>query len=191
MVVALSGLVATGKSSVARAIARQIAAPAISSDATSEFMIRSGAESKDESVHELDWERSFRAGFREEVYDEVFRRAEVVLASGRPVVIDGCFGTRALRSRARELAKRFGTPFFFVECTAAEPVLRQRLCERSRSAGLDPNAWQKIFDDFSALWEPVEELASSEHVILDTGQSLDINVRILEDILPVWPEALQ
>ncbi|MFT4572774.1 MAG: aminoglycoside phosphotransferase family enzyme, partial [Myxococcota bacterium] len=107
MVVALSGLVATGKSSVARAVAHQIAAPLVSSDATRDFMLRDGGDPAANACHEMDWEKSFHPGFRDEVYNEVFRRAEMVLASGRPIVIDGCFGTRSLRTRARQLAQRF------------------------------------------------------------------------------------
>ena len=72
--------------------------------ATRDFVIGVDAAAPEQSLHEIDWERSLRPGFREQVYDEVFRRAEVVLASGRPVVLDGCFGTRTLRARARELA---------------------------------------------------------------------------------------
>jgi aminoglycoside phosphotransferase family enzyme/predicted kinase len=188
MLVALSGLVATGKSSVGAAIARQIAAPIVSADATRDFMLyESGGE---DALHEADWVRHFRPGFREDVYDEVFLRAECVLTSGRPVVIDGCFGTRTQRARARALAQHFDVPFFFVECTAEPEVLAARLREREREAGLPIDAWQRIAEDFRGRWEPVDELSEGEHVVVDTGRPLAETVRLLEAHLPVWPEEL-
>ncbi|MCP4036064.1 MAG: AAA family ATPase [bacterium] len=191
MVVALSGLVATGKSSVAAAIAHQIAAAIVSSDETRDFMLFGRIEETNVSVHEMDWERGFHPGFREEVYNEVFRRAEVVLASGRPVVVDGCFGLKELRARARDLANRYDAPFFFVECTAIEQVVRERLAARSLRDGVPIETWMEISEDFRALWQPVDELPEAEHVVLKTDQPIEVSVETLEARLPVWPESFQ
>ena len=59
--------------------------------------------------------------------DEVLRRAGVVLASGRPAIIDASFRTAAGRSAARDLASRHNVPFRFVECQAPLEVARDRM----------------------------------------------------------------
>lgn len=191
VLIAMTGQVASGKSSVARAIAHQIAAPIVHSDAVRDFLVFARSGQLKPSLHESDWAHSFRPSLRAEVYDEVFRRAEKVLASGRPVVVDGCFGTREQRARVRELARRFSLPFFFVECDAAEEIIHQRLRERAVSANVPVQAWRDIAADFRAKWEPVDELREREHIVLDTGKELAENVEQLEALLPAWPIALQ
>src|SRR5690606_27282465 len=66
------------------------------------------------------------------VYTEVLRRAAVVLASGRPVVLDGSFGMPEQRRQARSLAERFGVRFHFVQCTASREETMERLARREQ-----------------------------------------------------------
>ena len=47
-----------------------------------------------------------------------------------------------------------------------------------------------IFDDFLRKWEPVTELSSEEHVIVDTGRSIERSLARLRERLPTWPEGL-
>ena len=82
-VVVMAGQVASGKSTVARHVARRIGAPVVSTDATRDFLL--GARVSGD-LHEIRWEGSYESGFGERVYAETLRRAGEVLASGRPVV---------------------------------------------------------------------------------------------------------
>jgi hypothetical protein len=54
---------------------------------------------------------------------EVLRRASVVLASGRPVIIDGVFDT----ARARALAERHRVPFRCIEASSADATTLARV----------------------------------------------------------------
>jgi len=187
VVVAMSGLVASGKSTVAKAVARDIASPIVLSDHTRDALVSGHAHGKGERAI---WERAFAPGFHEEVYTEVLRRAEQVLRSSRPVVIDGCFGTRAWRARARELARKAGVPFLFVECRCSRELAWARLRERAREAAVPDRAWIDLYEQFEKEWEPVSELPAEEHIILDTSLALESNVARLRKHLAHWPEGL-
>lgn len=186
-VVAVGGLVASGKSTVAQHLGREIGAPVISSDRTRDFLL--GAR-LNEDLHEVHWENHYETGFGDRVYDEVMRRAGAVLRSGRPVVLDGCFRLAAQRSHARELARQFGHPFLFVEARVPEDVCRQRLQERSLRDGVPDATWLEIADELRAQWEPMDELPAEERETLDTSLPLVKNAERLRARLPTWPAGL-
>ena len=185
-VVAMGGQVASGKSTVAAHIARRIGAPVVGSDATRDHLLGARV---DATLHEIRWEESYEQGFSERVYGEVLRRASEVLASGRPVVIDGCFRSRKQRDQARALAERFGRPFLFVEARVDPAVQTARLAERARRDSVPIEDWQQIADALRAQWEPAAELPPDEHLALDTAMPLDENADSIEARLPTWPTA--
>lgn len=187
-VVAMGGQVASGKSTLASEIARRIGAPVVSADATRDFLL--GARPVD-APHEIRWEESFSADFPDRCYAEVLRRAGEVLESGRPVVIDGCFRSRAQRVKARLLAERYGRPFLFAEAWVSTGLQRERLSERALRDDVPLAAWQGIADALRASWEPADELDDEEHLRLDTALPLEASLEQLESRLPTWPETLR
>ena len=136
------------------------------------------------------WEKSYESGFADRVYAEVHRRASEVLATGRPVVVDGCFRSREQRAHTRALAERFGLPFLFVEARVGRDVQRERLAERAERDGVPLDDWQEIADRMRAQWEPVDELAPDEHLALDTSHPIEANADTIEARLPTWPDGL-
>ncbi len=184
IVVVMSGLVASGKSTVARAIAFDVSAPIILSDHVRHKLLGT---SPDEELNVESWERAFAPSFPEEVYTEVFRHAGNVLDSGRPVVVDGCFGNRRHRAKIQDIARRHGVPFLFVECQCTSEVAHERLSGRAATAAVSEEEWMAIYDGFRERWEPVEELPSEEHIIIDTGRPLEENVTLLRQRFPTWP----
>jgi aminoglycoside phosphotransferase family enzyme/predicted kinase len=187
VVVALGGLVASGKSTLAARIAADIGAPVVSSDRTRDFMLgaRAGGD-----PHEVHWERAYEEGFTQRGYDEVMRRAGAVLASGRPVVIDGCFRSVAQRATAREAAERFGHPILFVEARVPKALHRERLRERALRDGVPEQTWIDIAEELRAQWEPADELAPDEHLVVDTSAPLEESTLAIRRRLPTWPEGL-
>ncbi len=155
----VAGLVASGKSTVARRAAEALGAELLSADETRRDLFDHGARD------------AFVPGFSRTVYAEVFERARALLAEGRPVVLDGTFRTRALRAEARTLAAEAGVPFLLLECRAGEERCRERLRRREQEGG-EPG-WLELFDAFLGLWEPVTELPAAEHAVLDTSGPLD------------------
>ena len=62
--------------------------------------------------------------------------AATLLRGGLDVVVDAAFLRRTERDRFRALAADCGAGFVLLECTAPEPVLRERLARRQQ-AGQD------------------------------------------------------
>lgn len=182
-VVAVGGIIASGKSTVAEAIGAEMSAPVIDADRTRKAMVGVAAT---RPLHEGAWRGAYDPAFTGDVYKEVLRRAGVVLASGRPVVIDASFRSTTMRTLARDLAAAHGAPFRFVECRAAPALCRARLADRARRGSVSDGRLE-IFDAFAASYQPVNEIPDSEHTSLDTSRALDESVATLRAWLDTWP----
>ena len=182
-VVAVGGIIASGKSTVASAVGAAMSAPVIDADRTRKSMLGVDAT---RAIHDASWTGAYDPSFTDRVYEEVLRRAAVVLASGRPVVLDASFRSLSMREGARELARRFGVPFRFIECRADAAQCRARLLERE-GKDIVSDGRLSIFDDFCARFEPMTELDRREHVVVDTLRPFEENLSVLRESLDTWP----
>lgn len=183
-VVAVGGMIAAGKSTVAAGLAAKLAAPVVDADRTRKWLL---GVSPTRPVHEPAWHGAYAPESTDKVYAEVLRRADVVLSSGRTVILDASFRSSRMRSAARSLAERHGVPFHFVECRTEPEVCRRRLHRREQERGVSDGRLE-IFDDFMARWQPVDELPTDEHTLLDTSQPLAANLEVLRGRLGGWPD---
>ena len=159
LVLAVGGLVASGKSTVAKYVARRIGAPRVVADRVRRALLAGAGE---DAAHELAWS----AELADRVYAGLLARADEVLASGRSAVLDACFPTVLRRSATAELAARHGAGFVFACCDAPEEDIVARLRRRDLRDGASPGAWRKIASEIEAQWEPARP---REHVRLDTS----------------------
>ncbi len=173
--VAVGGMIASGKSSVAEALGSVMGALVIGSDETRKRL--HGVEPAT-PLHDAAWQATYSPEATERVYSELIRRARVVLESGRSVIIDATFRSRADRAAVRRLATATRASFTFVECRASDPVARARLDSRARGPSVSDGRLE-IYDDFVARYEPVTELASTEHVAVDTSGPLEQSIERL------------
>lgn len=185
VVVALGGLVASGKSTVARAIADRIASPRIVGDHVRAFRMGATPSHEPTAAQRLE---GLGPGFDERVARALFAAAECVLDSGRAVVLDAGFPSPRGRAAARELARRHGLAFRFVECRVDEATARRRLA--ARDASPDEHAgWRAIYDAYLARWEPPgNDVAPEEHIVVDTTRPLAESLATIEARLPLWPQ---
>jgi hypothetical protein len=151
--VAVAGILASGKTTLAAELARRLGARHVSADALRR------------ELEEAGHPEARVPGFSATVYTELLRRAAASLDAGLPVVADGCFRTRSLRARARALAAARDVPFLLVECRVPEALTRARLVERERVTGAA--GWLAMLDAFLREWEPVDELGPEVHVAVD------------------------
>jgi aminoglycoside phosphotransferase family enzyme/predicted kinase len=161
-VLAVGGVIGTGKTVLAEALARTLALPVVASDRTRKGL--AGVAPTDRapaSAYEPEASRR--------TFDEVFRRAGIVLASGRGVILDATFRARDLRQRARELAASHGCRFLFLETTCDDATLRERLRRRASGPSVS-DATEALLDRMRREFEPVTELAPAEHLVLPTTQ---------------------
>jgi aminoglycoside phosphotransferase family enzyme/predicted kinase len=176
--IAVGGMIASGKSSLAEALGERLAAPVIGSDETRKRL--RGIEAT-APLHDGAWQDAYAPEVTARVYAELSRRARVVLESGRSVVLDATFRSRAERAAARRLAASVGASFRFVECRASEPVARARLADRARGPSVSDGRLE-IYDEFARHYEPVTEFGAEEHVIVDTSGPLEASLAQLEEL---------
>lgn len=185
--IAVGGTIATGKSTVAEWISGATGGPAIDADRTRKRLL--GVE----PTTPLD-ERPFAGAYdpaaTDRVYAELLRRADTVLDSGRPAVLDASFRARRHREAARRLARERGVAFTFVECRAPAQVCRDRLVDRRRRRGVSDGRLE-IFEDFTASWEEADDLAGDERLVLDTTRDPGELRAELRRRLATWPAALR
>jgi len=168
-VVAVGGVIASGKSTIAELVAGALCAPVIDSDRTRKAML--GAQAQ-QPMRDAAWHGAYEPERTTRAYTEVLRRAAVVVASGRPVVLDASFRSAESRASARELARAHGAPFRFLECRAQSDVCRARLATRALSPSVSDGRLD-LFDAFAAAFEPVTELPTHEHVVIATDRPLE------------------
>jgi len=178
--IAVGGLVASGKSSVSRALCEALGAVRIETDQLQHERVdevRDTDPADDGPVHEADWGRVFGKRAEDALYRELLRRAEAELSADRAVVLDGCFSRTHERLEARAVALAHDRDFLFVECRVPLAVSRRRL--RARDAESGTSGWQSLFDGLRERWEPVSELASREHaVVYSDGPIEDVLVPV-------------
>jgi aminoglycoside phosphotransferase family enzyme/predicted kinase len=145
-VVVVSGMIGSGKSTLAAALGRALAAPVVDSDRTRKALAGLGPT-----------ERGGAALYTEEgrarAYDELLRRADGVLGSGRAVVLDATFSEASRRRQACRLARARGADLVVVELGCAAPTLRARL-ERRRGGASVSDATDAELDALARRYEP-------------------------------------
>jgi uncharacterized protein len=173
---AVGGMIASGKSSLAEALGERLGAPVIGSDETRKRLC--GVEATT-PLRDGAWRDAYGPEVTERVYAELVRRARVVLESGRSVILDATFRSRGDREAARHLAASASASFRFVECRVPEAVARARLLTRARGPSVSDGR-PEIYAEFAARYEPVTELEPAEYVRIDTSGRLEASIAQLE-----------
>jgi predicted kinase len=182
-VVAVGGLIASGKSTIAEALGREMPAPVVDADRTRKHLAGVAPE---QPLPEAPFAGFYSPEFTRKVYAELCRRGSAVLASGRPVILDASFRARAHRSEAMRLARKTGVPFLFIECRASEALCRERLREREKTRAVSDGRIE-VFGDFARSWETVDELDAPEHLVLDTSEPVAASLAKLAVAVPLAP----
>jgi predicted kinase len=105
------------------------------------------------------------------VYEELLRRAQVVLESKRSVVVEASFRGRAQREALAELARQQGVGFRLIECIVPPELSRERLRQRAQGPSVSDGR-AEVFEAFLASYQPVTELAPELHLQLATDRPL-------------------
>ncbi len=169
----IGGMIASGKSTLADALTARFGLPVVCADAVRKRL--AGLRHEQRGGPEL-----YTPAFGTRVQDEILARAEVVLDSGRPVLLDTSFASGALRARVRTQAARRGAAFLLLECRVPDEVMRARLA--ARTGGVS-DARLELADSFRANWEPITELSPVEHLVLDGTRPLEELLGIVSDRL--------
>ena len=161
----------TGKTTLSRALAEQLGAQVISTDGVRRELERAGVLSGMPGV--LDAGLYTPENVRS-VYDEVLRRARVLLSSGTSVVLDGTWRDARQREHARELADQTSSPMVELTCSVALEKAAARIQTRRMTTS---DATPRIA---AALAEHTD--ASTDGHLIDTSRPLADSVEESEQI---------
>lgn len=186
VVVAVGGVTATGKSTVAAGLAYELGAPVVDSDHTRKQLLDVPAT---RTLHAAPWCGAYDPAVSDHVYEEMMRRARAVLHSGRAVVLDASFRTAMYRRMARALAREFDIPFRFVECTTTRALCAARLRARETGPSVSDGRLH-LLDEFIAHFEAVNELSDEEQIVIDTAEPLSANLDDIHRAVVTWPAGL-
>jgi aminoglycoside phosphotransferase family enzyme/predicted kinase len=125
--IVMTGLSGTGKSTVARRLARALGARRFASD-----VVRKALAGFDGSAPAAWGKGIYRPELTRATYDQLFALAEDRLAMGEPVVLDATFLDPDQRAAAAAAASRHNVPLVLVETTCDEATVATRLAARTK-----------------------------------------------------------
>jgi len=159
IVVAMTGLPATGKSTIAVAVAKRLEIPVLSADPLEAALHRVGV------TRELGSDRA--------VYEVLQTLVETQLALEQSAIVDAVNQFEHLRRMWREVAERCGGVAVTIECVCSSDAIHERrLAERNRSIRgfLYEPSWPDVLERIGRY-----ESALEPDLVLDCTKGLDEN----------------
>jgi predicted kinase len=175
------GMIATGKSTLAQAWARHKQLRYYNSDLVrKELAGISPTESRRQAIDAGIYSRDFS----QKTYQAILEKAEAVLQQGESLTLDASYQYIRDRLALRALAKKLNCRVYFILCQCGELEMKRRMDERAQDpAAVSDGRWE-IYLQQKKRFEPPDELAASELVIIDTQAPL-------EDLLQELDKKLQ
>jgi aminoglycoside phosphotransferase family enzyme/predicted kinase len=167
LLIITTGLIGSGKSSVAADVAAALDMPVFSSDRLRKE--RAGLR-PETSQHVPYGTGIYGAEASRSIYEALADLAQQALTHGQSIILDASFSQQTDRQRMATLAHQAGADFVVVECMAPEAVLRERLEQRARDAATISDGRLDILAQFQRHYESVQASESAHHVRLDTAQ---------------------
>jgi uncharacterized protein len=166
------GMIASGKSTLAEALAERLGVSALSADRLRKALLSQPALAP---LPDAPFAGGYAPELSEHVYTLLRERARALLGSGRSVIVDAGFRKRRERDRLRELAAEMGVEVLFLECRCGRACALARLAQRAQGPHVSDGR-AEIYDALAADNEPPEELQAAQHMVLDSEQPLALTL---------------
>jgi aminoglycoside phosphotransferase family enzyme/predicted kinase len=158
LALAVIGRIASGKSTLARALGHELGWEVYSSDYVRKTVAGFPLYERSSSAAR---KRLYSAAMTAKTYERLLASVEAELEKGHSVIVDATFARREHRAM---LAKRFGERGFawrILEAQASDAGVRQRLRAREGKAGEVSDARLEDFAALTRLYEPPDELPAT------------------------------
>ena len=177
--VVFCGVSGSGKSTIAREVAKEIGGVHLASDVVRKEL--HGVDAADHSSAPELYSREATA----DTYQTLRQRAADWLDRGATVLLDATFRRADDRAAVRELARDRNVPFLLVHCQCSPESAEQRIQHRRRT-GRDPSdADLAVLQQQLREFEPPDEVPPHERLDLSTEQSVAESCRHIVSRLPV------
>jgi len=179
--IVMAGLTGTGKSVIARELARRLGAVHLQTDVIRKEL---AGITPDEHRFESVGNGIYSAEMSHLTYEETRRRARQLLLEGKSVILDATHTKAKEREAATRIAKETGACFCIVNCHCPEETVKERLKARLSQPGEVSDGRWEIYLHQRNQMEPFYD--SEEFVIqVDTTDPLE-NVMEAVFTSPVW-----
>ncbi len=182
LIVVIFGLMATGKTTLARALGQALAWPVIESDRVRKTMVGMAPTERAPEAFE---EGLYTRDFSDRTYTEMRRLAAEHLAAGASVILDGSYKRARERELVRQMAKENGAEVLFVYCECPRVEARRR-------AGIRLNDPEAISDGrvelFQVQAKDFDPLGPEDKPLLrlDTNRELPVVLKELQNFVQNW-----
>lgn len=163
LVLAVAGVAASGKSTLARAVSDVSGIEMLDSDRVRKELAGLSPEQRAPA-------RLYDAEHDRATYRELMHRAGLLAREHGAVVVEATFRDPLQRHHLAQVAQAEGARCVFVECRAPAPVLRERAVRRARAAHDPSDATAAVALRQLSEWVPFEEPLA--HVPVDTTRPL-------------------
>jgi len=174
----VSGLTGSGKSTLARELSERIGVPTLNSDVVRKMLAsKKGRQSASYN------QGIYSAAMTEKTYGKMTQEAELLIRSGRGVILDGTFVKRSQRDKVSALAHKHHIPLLAIHCMVSDDITQTRLIQRE-SAGDDVSdgRWE-IYVQQKDIFEALDDIPAAVRLELDTDATLDTLVVACEKFL--------
>ncbi len=159
LVLVVMGRIASGKSTLARALGAELGWAVYSSDRLRKEMAgfplyeRSGAAAR---------RRLYSASMTKETYDRLLSAAEAEVRQGHGVILDATFARREHRELVAERCGRHGIHWRVLEAQASNAAVKRRLATRETTSEEVSDARREDFAMLTGLYEPPVEFTTGQ-----------------------------
>ena len=107
-------------------------------------------------------------------YDKAYELAAAQIKNGKSVIIDASFKRRSEREKAMNLAKGLNVPFYLVECTCPEEIVKKRLDKRMQEKDNASDGRWEIFLEQKKDFDKIQELTAEIYFVMDTSVNQEL-----------------
>jgi len=145
LLIMTTGLMGTGKSTIAQGVAEALDCRLFSSDR----LRKECAGLSPETPQRVPFGAGlYSASTSKETYAALAELARSALQQGESVVVDAAFSKQAQRTLSQRVAAEIGAECYLLDCVAPEAVIRERLEQRVRTPGSISDGRWRIFRQF-------------------------------------------
>jgi uncharacterized protein len=166
-----AGLIGSGKSYQARNLAQRLGANVIRTDVLRKELLKiAPAEKHYESFgHGI-----YASDISRKTYEKAVDLAAEKIQQGKPVIIDASFKNRSDRALAVDLACRLRVPFYIIECTCPDEVVKIRLEKRMLDNNNPSDGRWEILQEQRKQYEEISEIPEGFCFKVDTSANPEI-----------------
>jgi len=174
------GLIASGKSTLARGLAKEFSLPYFNTDIVRKELAGKAPESRQGSPLN---QGIYTPEFTRMTYDGLLDHARRELSRNQSVVLDGSYHKSSERQRVLQCAAECGASLFFILCQCDDEETQRRLAARARNPKAVSDGTWEIYQRQKERFEFPDKLSAASLIVFDTEGSASLLLQKLINIL--------